>query len=162
MFFTLIVASLAKVFSNMFDTARTIYTQRSKAVIAAIMLTASSFTYNVAIKAIANESGYLVNAISSIASGLGCLLAIVIANKFFRELGVRILLSDKKETMQEFRNFMAKNHITNIAIDSYTHGSWDEKSITLITFPDTKDKDKLITNYAKQCRENGVKIKIVP
>lgn len=162
MFFTLIVASLAKVFSNMFDTGKTIFTQRSKAVTAAIMLAASSFTYNIAIKAIANESGCLVNVISSIASGLGCLLAIVITNKFFRELGVRILLSDKKETMQEFRKFMAEHHITNIAVDSYVHGSWDEKSITLISFPDTKEKDKLITNYASQCKEKGIKIKIVP
>ena len=163
MYITLIIVFFAKVLSNMLDTAKTIFTQRNKAIIASIMLAASSFAYNVTIKAIANTDGYLVNTIASVAAGIGCFLAIVVSNHFFRELGVRILLSDKKETMQEFRDFMAENHITNIALDSYKHGSWEEKSITLIVFPDTHDKDKLITDFVKQRKtEEGIKIKIIP
>lgn len=161
--FILIEVFIAKILSNMLDTARTIFTQRNKALIAALALTAASLASNFAIKAIADADGYLVIVVASVAAGVGCWFAIMIANKYFKELGIKILLSDKKETMQEIREYMANNHITNIAVDSYKRDSWEEKSITLIVIPDTKEKMKMVEQYVASVREEKeVKIKMIP
>ena len=42
-------------------------------------------------------------------------------NRFSKEKPyVNVIMSDNKEAMQSFRNFLAKHHITNVANDSYT------------------------------------------
>jgi len=48
--------------------------------------------------------------------------------------------------MQQFRDFLAKHHITNTATDSYTL-DWDTKSITITAYAETKAHSNLINNY---------------
>ena len=157
----LILVALLKVLCNIFDTARTILTQRNRAILSAIALTLTALTSNIVIKFIADADGWGTIIVASIASGLGCLMAVDFADKFFKEIGVRILLSDEKEVMQDFRDYLAERHITNIAVDSYKHGSWEEKSITIIAVPNTREKNNMIDEYAKSLKEHGTKVKIV-
>lgn len=59
---------------------------------------------------------------------------------------VNVIMSDNLEAMQEFRDFLATHHITNVAADSYTL-DWSKKSITITAYAETKAQSKLIDNY---------------
>ena len=45
-------------------------------------------------------------------------------------------MSDDKEAMQHFRDFLAGHHITNVAADSYTL-DWSAKTITITAYAET-------------------------
>ena len=55
-------------------------------------------------------------------------------------------MSDNKPAMQDFRDFLAQHHITNVATDSYTR-DWGEKTITVTAYADTKEESGLIDKY---------------
>lgn len=83
----------------------------------------------------------------SIASGVGCCLAVALSNKFSKDKTyVNVIMSDNLEAMQEFRDFLATHHITNVAADSYTL-DWSKKSITITAYAETKAQSKLIDDY---------------
>lgn len=83
----------------------------------------------------------------SIASGVGCCLAVALSNRFSKDKTyVNVIMSDNLEAMQEFRDFLATHHITNVAADSYTL-DWGKKSITITAYAETKAQSKLIDNY---------------
>ena len=157
----LILVFFSRVLSNMLDTAKMILTQRSRAILASLALTLSSLAFNITVKLIADADGWLMIVIASLASGIGCYLAILVADRYFKEIRVRTILSDRKEVTQAFRDYLAKHHITNIALDSYTHGSWEEKSVTLVAIPTTRKEDKIICDYIKLLSDQGIKVKVV-
>lgn len=83
----------------------------------------------------------------SIASGVGCCLAVALSNRFSKDKTyVNVIMSDNLEAMQKFRDFLATHHITNVAADSYTL-DWSKKSITITAYAETKAQSKLIDNY---------------
>lgn len=61
---------------------------------------------------------------------------------------VNVIMSDNKEAMQNFRDFLAKHHITNVANDSYTL-DWSTKTITITAYAETKAQSKLIDEYVE-------------
>ena len=83
----------------------------------------------------------------AIASGIGCCIAILISNKFSRDRTfVNVIMSDDKAAMQEFRDFLVNNHITNVATDSYTK-DWARKTITITAYAKTKAESILLNQY---------------
>ena len=112
---------VAKVFDNALGTAKTILVQRNQCVLAGLALGLSNFIYLSITKDIVTTDSTLALVVVSIASGVGCCLAVAFNNKFSKEKTyVNVIMSDDKEVMMKLRDFLAENKITNVASDSYT------------------------------------------
>lgn len=125
--FYMFILFLAKVLDNTLNTAKTILVQRNRCLLAGVALGLSNFIYLSITKDIVTSDSTLALVIVSIASGL----------------------SDDKEAMKEFRDFLAENHITNVATDSYTL-DWSRKSISITAYAQTKAQSRLIDEYIER------------
>lgn len=137
----------AKVFDNMLGTAKTILVQRNRCVLAGISLAVSNFIYLCITKNIITSNSTLALLVVSVASGVGCCLAVAVSNKFSKDKTyVNVIMSDNLAAMQSFRDFLAAHHITNVAADSYTL-DWSKKTITITAYAETKEQSRLIDKY---------------
>lgn len=136
-----------KVLDNTLSTAKTILIQRNRCILAGICLAVSKFIYYWIAKLIVTSDGVLAILIVSLASGVGCCLAVAVNNRLSKEKTyVNVVMSDNREAMQQFRDFLAEKRITNVATDSYTR-DWNEKSITVTAYADAKAQSSLINDY---------------
>ena len=143
----LIFLFLAKVIDNGLSTAKTILIQKNKCVLAGIFVAISSYLYFSIIKDVVDAESNMAMIVVSIASGVGCCLAVMIGNYFTKDRTyVNVVMSDNKEAMQLFRDYLAVNHITNVATNSYTR-DWNKKTITVTAYADTRNKHKMIEEY---------------
>lgn len=141
---------LAKVLDNTLNTAKTILVQRNRCLLAGVALGLSNFIYLSITKDIVTSDSTLALVIVSIASGVGCCLAVALSNRFSKDRTyVNVILSDDKEAMKAFRDFLAENHITNVATDSYTL-DWSRKSISITAYAQTKAQSRLIDEYIER------------
>lgn len=148
--FYMFILFLAKVLDNTLNTAKTILVQRNRCLLAGVALGLSNFIYLSITKDIVTSDSTLALVIVSIASGVGCCLAVALSNRFSKDRTyVNVILSDDKEAMKEFRDFLAENHITNIATDSYTL-DWSRKSISITAYAQTKAQSRLIDEYIER------------
>lgn len=148
--FYMFILFLAKVLDNTLNTAKTILVQRNRCLLAGVALGLSNFIYLSITKDIVTSDSTLALVIVSIASGVGCCLAVVLSNRFSKDRTyVNVILSDDKEAMKEFRDFLAENHITNVATDSYTL-DWSRKSISITAYAQTKAQSSLIDEYIER------------
>ncbi len=137
----------AKVFDNTLSTAKTILIQRNRSLFAGLTVAVSDFIYFMLIKNVLSADSLLAIAVVSAAGGIGCCLAVSIGNRLSKErLFVNVVMSDDKAAMQDFRDFLARNHITNVASDSYTR-DWNTKTITVTAYAETKVQNRLIDKY---------------
>jgi len=147
---------VAKVFDNALGTAKTILVQRNQCVLAGVALGLSNFIYLSITKDIVTTDSTLALVVVSIASGVGCCLAVAFNNKFSKEKTyVNVIMSDDKEEMMKLRDFLAENKITNVASDSYTM-DWERKTLTITAYAETKSQSKLIDEYIEA---SGTKFK---
>ena len=148
--FYMFILFLAKVLDNTLNTAKTILVQRNRCLLAGVALGLSNFIYLSITKDIVSSDSTLALVIVSIASGVGCCLAVALSNRFSKDRTyVNVILSDDKEAMKEFRDFLAENHITNVATDSYTL-DWSRKSISITAYAQTKAQSRLIDEYIER------------
>ena len=70
-------------------------------------------------------------------------------NRFADEAFVNVIMSDDKEAMHHFRDFLAEHHITNVATDSYTR-DWNTRTITITAYAETKKESMLINQYIEE------------
>lgn len=148
--FYMFILFLAKVLDNTLNTAKTILVQRNRCLLAGVALGLSNFIYLSITKDIVTSDSILALVIVSIASGVGCCLAVTLSNRFSKDRTyVNVILSDDKEAMKEFRDFLAENHITNVATDSYTL-DWSRKSISITAYAQTKAQSRLIDEYIER------------
>lgn len=148
--FYMFILFLAKVLDNTLNTAKTILVQRNRCLLAGVALGLSNFIYLSITKDIVTSDSILALVIVSIASGVGCCLAVALSNRFSKDRTyVNVILSDDKEAMKEFRDFLAENHITNVATDSYTL-DWSRKSISISAYAQTKAQSRLIDEYIER------------
>lgn len=148
--FYMFILFLAKVLDNSLNTAKTILVQRNRCLLAGVALGLSNFIYLSITKDIVTSDSTLALVIVSIASGVGCCLAVALSNRFSKDRTyVNVILSDDKEAMKEFRDFLAENHITNVATDSYTL-DWSRKSISITAYAQTKAQSRLIDEYIER------------
>lgn len=112
--FYMFILFLAKVLDNTLNTAKTILVQRNRCLLAGVALGLSNFIYLSITKDIVTSDSTLALVIVSIASGVGCCLAVALSTRFSKDRTyVNVILSDDKEAMKAFRDFLAENHITN-------------------------------------------------
>lgn len=148
--FYMFILFLAKVLDNTLNTAKTILVQRNCCLLAGVALGLSNFIYLSITKDIVTSDSTLALVIVSIASGVGCCLAVALSNRSSKDRTyVNVILSDDKEAMKEFRDFLAENHITNVATDSYTL-DWSRKSISITAYAQTKAQSRLIDEYIER------------
>lgn len=148
--FYMFILFLAKVLDNTLNTAKTILVQRNRCLLAGVALGLSNFIYLSITKDIVTSDSTLALVIVSIASGVGCCLAVALSNRFSKDRTyVNVILSDDKEAMKEFRDFLAENHITNVATDSYTL-DWSRKSISITAYAQTKAQSRLIDEHIER------------
>lgn len=143
----LMLLFLAKMLDNALSTTKTILIQRNRCILAGMALALSSYIYFVIARNIVNADGDLAIIVVSIASGVGCSLAMLFSNRFSKDRTfVNVIMSDNKEAMQSFRDFLAEHHITNVCTDSYTR-DWDTKTITITAYAETKEQSRMIQRY---------------
>lgn len=148
--FYMFILFMAKVLDNTLNTAKTILVQRNRCLLAGVALGLSNFIYLSITKDIVTSDSTLALVIVSIASGVGCCLAVALSNRFSKDRTyVNVILSDDKGAMKEFRDFLAENHITNVATDSYTL-DWSRKSISITAYAQTKAQSRLIDEYIER------------
>lgn len=148
--FYMFILFLAKVLDNTLNTPKTILVQRNRCLLAGVALGLSNFIYLSITKDIVTSDSTLALVIVSIASGVGCCLAVALSNRFSKDRTyVNVILSDDKEAMKAFRDFLAENHITNVATDSYTL-DWSRKSISITAYAQTKAQSRLIDEYIER------------
>ena len=124
------VLFFAKVIDNALSTTKTILVQRNHCILAGIALAASNFIYLCITRNVVNSDSSLALIVVSLASGVGCCLAVAVSSRLSKEKTyVNVIMSDDKAEMQGLRDFLAQHHITNTATDSYTL-DWTTKSIT--------------------------------
>lgn len=141
---------MAKVIDNALSTAKTILIQRNRCLLAGVALALSNYIYLVITKDVITSDSNLSMIVVSVASGVGCCLAVAFSNRFSKERTyVNIIMSDNREAMQAFRDFLAQRHITNVTTDSYTL-DWDRKTITITAYAETKEQNRLIDEYIKE------------
>lgn len=148
--FYMFILFLAKVLDNTLNTAKTILVQRNRCLLAGVALGLSNFIYLSITKDIVTSDSTLALVIVSIASGVGCCLAVALSTRFSKDRTyVNVILSDDKEAMKAFRDFLAEKHITNVATDSYTL-DWSRKSISITAYAQTKAQSRLIDEYIER------------
>lgn len=149
-FIHLAVLFIAKMLDNALGTAKTILVQRNRCVLAGIALTLSNYIYFCITKNIVTNDSDLAIIVVSIASGVGCCLAMLLNNHLSKDrIFVNVIMSDDKEAMQHFRDFLAEHHITNVATDSYTR-DWNTRTITITAYAETKKESMLINQYIEE------------
>ena len=149
---------LAKVADAALSTTKTILIQRSRWIIAGIVVMASDMIYFWITKSIVTADNYKMIIIVSIAGGIGCSLACYFGERFSKNRTyVNVIMSDDYEAMKDLRDFLAKHHITNVATDSYTL-DWGQKTITIAAYPENKSEIKIINEYIKDAK---IKVKQV-
>jgi len=137
----------AKVLDNALSTGKTILIQRSRWLIAGFTVILSDFIYFWVTKMVVSANGISAMLIAAVAGGTGCMLACLVSEKLSKDRTyVNVILSDNKEAMQELRDFLAAQHITNVACDSYTR-DWNTKTISITAYPETKAESRLIQEY---------------
>ncbi len=141
---------LAKVLDNGLSTTKTILIQRSRWLLAGIAVGISDFIYFWITKRVVSSDSMAAILVVSLAGGVGCALACLLSDKMSKDRTyVNVIMSDDLEAMMDFRDFLAKNHITNVASDSYTL-DWDQKTITITAYAETKAESRLINKYIEE------------
>lgn len=146
-FIHLAILFIAKMMDNALSTAKTILVQRNRCLLAGIALALSNYIYFCITRNIVTTDSNLAILVVSIASGVGCCLAVALNNRLSRErIFVNVIMSDDLDAMRQFRDFLAEHHITNVAADSYTL-DWSVKTITITAYAETKEESMLINRY---------------
>ena len=138
---------VTKVLNNALGAAKTILIQRSKWLLAGVAVMLSELVSLWITKSIVTDDNFLAMIIVAVAGGVGCSLACILSEKLSKDRTyVNIIMSDNLEAMKNFRDFLAEHHITNVAADSYTR-DWNQKTITITAYADTKAESRLINEY---------------
>ena len=138
---------IAKVVDNALNTTKTIMVQRSRWILAGVAVVLSDFIYFWITKRVVSADNELAMLVVAVAGGVGCSLACFVNEKLSKDRTyVNVIMSDNLEAMQNFRDFLATHHITNVAADTYTL-DWSKKTISITAYPETKEQSRLITEY---------------
>lgn len=147
----LMLLFFAKVLDNIFATSKTILVSKNKSYLAGIALGMSNFIYLSITKNIVQTDSMVALVIVSIASGVGCCIAVTISNRFSREKTyVNVIMSDDNDAIVGLHDFLVGHSITHYVGDSYTR-DLSRKTLTITAFAETKSDSRLIDRYLDAC-----------
>ena len=131
---------IAKMADNALSTVKTIMIQRNRSLLAGVAIALSSFLYFWITRSVVLADSMLTTLTVAVASGVGCFLVSGINNKLSKDRTyVNVVMSDDMAAMQDFRDYLAKHHITNVASDSYT--------LAVTAYAETKEQSRIINSY---------------
>jgi uncharacterized protein YebE (UPF0316 family) len=134
------------VLDNALSTAKTILVQNNRCILAGVALAMSNFIYFCITKDIVASNSIFSIIIVSVASGVGCCLAMMFNDRFSKDRTyVNVIMSDDKDSMVGLRDFLAEHKITNIISDSYDR-EWN-KTLSITAYAETKEQSRLIDEY---------------
>lgn len=137
---------LAKVLDNLFGTAKTVLTQRNKAFLAGVAQTISCLISNFITRNIVTAEGDIPLIIASVASGVGCLIAIWINDRVSKDrLYMNYIMSDNEQAIREMRDYLAEHHVKQIVIRS-KNTDWED-AMALQVFCETKQQSRLVDEF---------------
>lgn len=143
----LLMLFMAKVIDNGLSTAKTLLLQRGRWILAGVCVSLSTFIYFYIAKLIVTAQSNIELGVVALASGAGCMMACLLGNSLSKDRTyVNVIMSDDISQMKMLRNFLAENHITNVATDSYGK-DWGNKTITITAYASTKAESRLIDEY---------------
>lgn len=135
-----------KAADNLLSTGKQILIQRHKPILASLSVVLSQIIFYRLIDKVSAYNGDLALYIVAVASGVGTFLAVKISDKFSKERTfVNVILSDDKEAMIEFREFLIEHKISNLTTDGYTK-EWN-KNIAITAYAGTREQSRLIDEY---------------
>lgn len=138
---------IAKMADNALSTVKTIMIQRNRSLLAGVAIALSSFLYFWITRSVVLADSMLTTLTVAVASGVGCFLVSGINNKLSKDrIYINVVMSDDMAAMQDFRDYLAKHHITNVASDSYTL-DWNRKTLTVTAYAETKEQSRIINSY---------------
>lgn len=153
MIFTYLVLFFAKVFDNALGTSKTILIQRNRWLLSGITVVLSDFLYFWVISKVVSANNNFAILVVAIAGGIGCSIACIINDKLSKDRTyVNVIMSDNLDEMKMLRDYLAKNHITNVATDSYTL-DWNTKTISITAYAETKSENKQIQKYLESRKQ---------
>ena len=138
-----------KLLDSILGTGKTILTQKNKGVLTALTVIATQLIFfKVLDDVMKADSGFKMWVVS-IASGVGTYIAILINQKMSKEtVYINNILSDDREAMTDFCNYLREHKIKNLVTDSYTK-DWG-KTLAITVFAETKDQSKLVDKYIEE------------
>lgn len=152
MILNLLMIFIVKVIDNILATSKTILVQKNKGLYAAITVVITQLIFYKLITAVVSAENDLTMLILSIASGVGTYLAIKINDRFSKEKTyVNVILSDNKDAIKEFGDYLISHNITSVLTDAYTR-EW-EKTIALTVYAETKEHSSLVSDYILKSNE---------
>ena len=139
---------LAKMADNALSTVKTIMIQEKPESAGGRSNCAFQFSFYFWItRSVVLADSLLTTLTVAVASGVGCFLVSGINNKLSKDRTyVNVVMSDDMAAMQDFRDYLAKHHITNVASDSYTL-DWNRKTLTVTAYAETKEQSRIINSY---------------
>lgn len=145
----LVVLFVVKVFDNILNTTKSIMIQRNKPAMAGIVVVLSQIIYFTIVKKVVTQGSNVDIAVVSMAAGLGTFLAVKLGNKYSKDkLYVHIVMSDDKEGMIRFREYLVRNKVTSSTSIGYTL-DWEE-TLEVTVYAETKDVSKLVDRYIEE------------
>ena len=133
---------IAKMADNALSTVKTIMIQRNRSLLAGVAIALSSFLYFWITRSVVLADSMLTTLTVAVASGVGCFLVSGINNKLSKDRTyVNVVMSDDMAAMQDFRDYLAKHHITNVASDR------NRKTLTVTAYAETKEQSRIINSY---------------
>ena len=145
---------IAKMADNALSTVKTIMIQRNRSLLAGVAIALSSFLYFWITRSVVLADSMLTTLTVAVASGVGCFLVSGINNKLSKDrIYINVVMSDDMAAMQDFRDYLAKHHITNVASDSYTL-DWNRKTLTVTAYAETKEQSRIINSYMENSDTN--------
>lgn len=137
---------VAKVLDNLFGTAKTVLTQRNKAFLAGLAQTISCLISNFITRNIVTAEGDIPLIIASVASGVGCLIAIWINDRISKDrLYMNYIMSDDEEAIKEMRDYLTAHHVKQIVLNS-KNTDWED-AWALQVFCETKQQSRLVDKF---------------
>lgn len=142
---TLLLIFVAKVIDNILSTAKQIYVQKNKTLLACITLVLENIIYYVIITKVVDGNNAVIGAIA-LAGGVGTWLAMIICGHFSKDrLFVNVVLSDDKVAIKKLSNYLNENDISTLTTDGYTK-EW-KKTLAIIAYCETKKESKILDTY---------------
>jgi uncharacterized protein YebE (UPF0316 family) len=134
---------------SILGTGKTILTQKNKGVLTALTVIVTQLIFFKVLDDVMKADSDLKMWVVSIASGVGTYIAILINQKMSKEtVYINNILSDDREAMTDFCNYLREHKIKNLVTDSYTK-DWG-KTLAITVFAETKDQSKLVDKYIEE------------
>ena len=112
----------AKVVDNALSTTKTILVQRNHCILAGIALAASNFIYLCITKNVVNSDSSLALIVVSVASGVGCCLAVAVSSRLSKEKTyVNVIMSDKQRFTRGYKRYKETSGLTEWKIGHIFH-----------------------------------------